>query len=105
LELLEQILIVSAVLAVFGGGLWLLRKRGLVRLNIVSGSSKRRNIEVLDRLPLTANHSIHVVRLADRVLVVAVSPAGCNLLDQTDMATLGRSANLRFGLPKEGDPQ
>jgi flagellar biogenesis protein FliO len=105
LELLEQMLIVLAVLVVFGGGLWLLRKRGLVHLNVVSRSSKRRNTEVLDRVTLTAHHSIHVVRLADRILVVGVWPNGCNLLDRTDLATLGRYADSQFGFPKEGDPR
>lgn len=48
-----------------------------------------RHIEVVDRLPLTPQHSIHLVKLKGRWLAVAVSPAGCTVLDsgmETDHA-------------------
>jgi hypothetical protein len=34
-------------------------------------------------LPLTPHHSLHLVRLADRTLLIALSPSGCNLLESS----------------------
>jgi hypothetical protein len=41
---------------------------------------------VIDRLPLTQNHSLHLVRLADRTLLIGLSPNGCNLLESSQIA-------------------
>ncbi len=38
-------------------------------------------LEVIDRLPLTQHHSLHLIRLADRTLLIGLSPNGCNLLE------------------------
>lgn len=40
------------------------------------------DLEVIDQLRLTAQHSIHVVRFADRLFVITTHAAGCALLDQ-----------------------
>jgi flagellar biogenesis protein FliO len=42
---------------------------------------KTRQIEVLDRVPLTAQHSLHLVSLRGKWLAIAVSQQGCQLLD------------------------
>lgn len=42
---------------------------------------KARQIEVLDRVPLTAQHSLHLVSLRGKWLAIAVSQQGCQLLD------------------------
>ena len=43
-------------------------------------------LEVIDRLPLTPHHSLHLVRLADRTLLIGLSPNGCNLLESAQIA-------------------
>jgi flagellar biogenesis protein FliO len=43
---------------------------------------------VIDRLALTPQHSLHLVRLADRTLLVGLSPQGCNLLESGPSATM-----------------
>jgi flagellar biosynthetic protein FliO len=82
--MLQQFVIVLAVLGLLCGALWVLKRKGWARTGL------RRNredgqprLEVIDRLPLTPNHSLHLVRLADRTLLIGLSPNGCNLLESS----------------------
>jgi len=73
---------VVLVLALLAGLLWMLRNRRLGSFGLTGrapGSGKR--LQVIERLPLTASHSLHLVRMADRVLLIGVAPSGCTLLD------------------------
>src|SRR5262245_19430131 len=38
-------------------------------------------MQSLERISLTPQHSLHLVRVAGRVLLVAVSPGGCSVLE------------------------
>jgi flagellar biogenesis protein FliO len=74
----------AALLLVFsllGGAMWLLRRRGPGTFRFacrgVSGGEMRR-LELMERISLTPTHSIHLVRAADRLLLLAVSPGSCN---------------------------
>ena len=78
METIGQAAAVAGVLALLGGVLWWLRARGWVR-GAAAGRSGAR-LEALERVQLSPQHALHLVRLADRLLLVAVSPAGCTLL-------------------------
>jgi flagellar biogenesis protein FliO len=41
-------------------------------------------LQSIERLPLTPQHSLHLVRVAGRTVLIAVSPGGCSLLDRGD---------------------
>ena len=41
-----------------------------------------RRMQVVERLPLTPQHSLHLVRIDGRLLVVASGPGGCSLLEE-----------------------
>lgn len=43
-------------------------------------------LEALDRLALTAQHTLHLVRVGDRALLIGVHPAGCSLLESLPAA-------------------
>ena len=74
-------LAVIAVMALLAALHWWLRGRGAVRW----GKTKApRRMELIERLPLTPHHSLHVVKAPDRTLLIAVSPNGCALLDKWD---------------------
>ncbi len=77
----DQILAVFAVLALLGGAMWWLRSRGLARFS-PAGGGRVRQMEILERLPLTPQHSLHLVRLANRTVLVGTSPAGCVMLER-----------------------
>ena len=75
---------VLLVLVLLGATLYALRGRGLrmVMPRRASGGNQRQ-LESIERLPLTPHHSLHLVRVEDRTVLVAVSPNGCSILDRT----------------------
>jgi flagellar biosynthetic protein FliO len=86
MDFAQQLAMVLLVLAVLAGLLWMLRTRGMASFRLggrASGSAKR--LQVIERLPLTASHSLHLVRMADRVLLIGVAPSGCTLLDASKL--------------------
>jgi flagellar biogenesis protein FliO len=53
-----------------------LQRRGLARFE-----GRRRHLEVLERVSLTAQHSLHLVRVDEKHVIVASGPGGCTLLE------------------------
>jgi len=92
--MMQQMLAVLAVMGLMIGLLQWLRRRGLAHLR--TGMMRRRSdrrLEVLERLPLTPQHSLHIVRMDGRSLLIGVSPSGCALLENVKAETsLGESA-------------
>ena len=85
MEVLEQITMVFVVFALLGGMLWVLRRKGLASFRFSSKTSnKGKQLEVVERLALTPSHSIHLVRFADRTLLIGVAPGGCTLLERSE---------------------
>jgi len=81
-EEIQQATVVVGILAALGIALYVLRSRGIVRFGVKGiGAPKARRLQSLERLPLTAQHSLHLVSVAGRVVLIAVSPGGCSLLD------------------------
>lgn len=78
MEILRQAMAVAAVLALLGGSLWWLRRRGFAA--VVRPRRGGRLLKTLERLPLGPHHALHLVRVGDRVLVVGCAPGGCTLL-------------------------
>jgi hypothetical protein len=82
MELYNQLTIVAFVIVVLGATLYVLRKRGLVQFSPGRGfSSAQRSLRVEDRILLTPQYGLCVVRWEDRKLLVAFSPSGCQVLD------------------------
>ena len=81
--MLGQTIAVFFVLLLLAATLWLLRRRGLASFNtaITKRLSKQKLMQVVERVPLTANHSLHLVRIQDRVILIGVSPSGCQQID------------------------
>jgi flagellar biosynthetic protein FliO len=89
MEWSEQLLAVTVVLGLLCGALWLLKRKGWVRTNFRRPARPGQpRLEVLDRLALTPQHSLHLIRMADRTLLVGLSPQGCNLLESGPSVTL-----------------
>ncbi len=82
MQLTEQIGMVLLVFALLGALLWFTKKRGMPSFSIGArrGGNGRR-LEVLERVPLTAQHALHLVRVADRTVLIATAPTSCTLLD------------------------
>lgn len=83
MELAEQITMVLAVFALLGALLWFLKRRGFASLSVGSRRGGReRRVEVLERVPLTPQHALHLVRVCGKVLLIGTAPTGCTLLSE-----------------------
>jgi flagellar biogenesis protein FliO len=82
MESLQQGLTVLFVLGLLGGTLYWLRSKGLARFGVKGmGRTSGRQMQCIERLPLTPQHSLHLVRVAGKILLIAASPGGCSVLD------------------------
>jgi flagellar biosynthetic protein FliO len=78
----QQIAAIVAVLALLLATLWWLKRRGLAIRTAGPGRGRTRRLECLERVALGPQQTLHLVRLADRLLLVASWPAGCSLLGE-----------------------
>jgi flagellar biogenesis protein FliO len=73
------------VLGLLGGALYWLRTKGMARFNGKGlggfGRQAGRQMQAIERLPLTPQHSLHLVSVNGRTLLLAVFPNGCTVLD------------------------
>jgi flagellar biogenesis protein FliO len=82
MDLVQQFAGVLIVLGVLAAVLLLGKQRGFAHFRMPVGSGGRsKRMRVEERLALTANHSLHLVAVDGRTILVAVSPGGCQLLD------------------------
>jgi flagellar biogenesis protein FliO len=77
MEYVRQMAAVGAVFMLLGGLLWWMRGRGLA---MPGRARARRRLEVIERLALAPQQSLHLVRLDGNTFLVACSPSGCTLL-------------------------
>ena len=92
MEWTTQIAAAGAVLALLFTTLGWLRRRGMASVAL-KGSSKRQ-LQAVDRLRLSPQHTLHLVKLRDTVLLVASSPSGCTLLASQPSAGVGNGAGI-----------
>jgi flagellar biosynthetic protein FliO len=79
MDYLQQMAAVGFVLLLLGATLWLLRRRGIAVGLAVKRPAGRR-LEYLERLPLTPQQALHLVRVGGSTLLLASTPSGCTLL-------------------------
>jgi flagellar biogenesis protein FliO len=80
----QQITAVFLVLALLGAALWFLRSRGLAQYRGPARRKSARHLEAIARLPLTPQHSVHLIRVSDHTVLLAVSPSGCTLVERME---------------------
>jgi flagellar biosynthetic protein FliO len=93
MALTQQIVMILAVFALLGGLLWLMRRRG--GLAFSPRRSGVRRLEVLERVPLTPQHALHLVRISGKVVLIGTAPSACTLLDQSNAEPLTEQELLR----------
>ncbi len=92
MESLPQVLAIVFVLAL-AVGLVALKNKRLPRLGFGLHPRTAGRIEVLERVMLTPQHGLSVVRAGGVVLLLATHPGGCTLLRTLEAA--GPAAGLR----------
>jgi flagellar biosynthetic protein FliO len=81
MESVQQAFSVLVVLCLLGGTLWWLRRKGIAALSFrAPGGAKHRSIQVVERMALTPQHSLHLVQVEGRTMLIAASPGGCTIL-------------------------
>jgi flagellar biosynthetic protein FliO len=80
MEAIQQMTAVAVVLLLLGATLWVLRRRGFAGVAPGKKSGGRR-MECLQRLPLGPQHTLHLVRVGETELLLALSPSGCALVE------------------------
>jgi len=94
----EQILAVFVVLGLMIGALWVLRRGGVARFGGISRNRRvASELEIVDRISLTPQHSLHLVRLAGRTVLIGVSPAGLERLAELEPGAISGSTVGRKG--------
>jgi len=84
---MQQVFGVLFVLGLLGGTLWWLRSKGMaqIALKLPAAARKSRSLKVIECVALTPQHSIFLVSIKGRTLLVATAPGGCSVLE--DIAT------------------
>jgi len=80
-DLYRQFFGIVIVLGALITMLWYARKRGFARLNIGSAGSNRL-LKVVERVPLTPQHTLFVVTVLDRTMLLSSSPGSCQLISE-----------------------
>ena len=88
MEALRQISGIAVTLALLAVALWWLRRRGAVNFRGVRGA---RVMEVIESRGLGPGHTLHLVRVADRVMALATHSGGCTLLEARPWTELQKS--------------
>ena len=88
MDAMRQIAGIAVTLALLAVALWWLRRRGAVNFRGVRGS---RVMEVIESRGLGPGHTLHLVRVADRVMALATHSGGCTLLEARPWTELQKS--------------
>jgi len=80
MDILRQSLAITFVFAFLWAALWFLRRRGNIRIGFPRVRAGQSVLESRGKLALSPQHSIHVIRIGERDIVVAVHPAGVTVL-------------------------
>jgi flagellar biosynthetic protein FliO len=90
-EMYRQFFGVMVVLAILIAVIYLLKQRGIARFAGMRGPE--RIVKVIERIPLTAQHAVHVVQIGQRRVLLSSSPGSCQLIaeiSERDLAEVSR---------------
>ncbi len=79
-DILQPVSAVLLVLGLLGGALLFLRSRGVASFR---SQTAQKRMKIVERLPLGAQHALHLVQVGDRLLLVSTSPGTCQIVDST----------------------
>jgi hypothetical protein len=91
MEVIGQITAVAGVFGLLFAVLWWLRHRGFAQITGFKPFSIRqstRRMERIEKLVLSPQHTLHLIRLGETALIVAASPAGCSLIRALPSSTV-----------------
>ncbi len=93
MDVIQPFAAIIFVMALLGGALLLLKRRGGATLRFPAAGPRR--LEAIERISLGPQHTLHLVRAGDRTLLIATAPTCCQILDSAvslGERTLGENA-------------
>lgn len=87
MDLAQQLIVVFFVFATLGGAMWWLKANGWAQVRSSLPLSRQgKQLQVVERLALSPQHSVQIIRVAQKLLLVGISPAGCQVLERLEDA-------------------
>ena len=92
MDALQPIGAILLVLGLLAGALFVLKKNrvGGLASDLRLGSGGRR-LQVIERVSLTPQHTLSLVRVGARMMMVATAPGNCQILDAPEGQTVERA--------------
>jgi flagellar biogenesis protein FliO len=82
-DMYRQLWGVLGVLGILVTALYLLKQRGIARFTgIRKLGGADRIVKVVERIPLTAQHTMHLVQIGHRRVLISSSPGSCQLITE-----------------------
>ena len=77
--MLQQMLAILLVLALLAATLFVLRRKGFAQFprSFPKAQGRAKEMTLLERLPLSPQHSLQLVQVRDEVFLIGTSPSGC----------------------------
>ena len=80
MEVWQQTSALIFVFALLGGALWLTKNKRLPGLGVRSV----RRMEVIERVSLTPQHTLCLVRIGGRLMMIGTAPSSCHLIEKME---------------------
>jgi len=87
-ELIRQTLAIAVVFGMLGAAVWLLGKGRTFRLLPGYRPKGERYLQVVERIGVTPQHTLLLLRIGGQGLLVAAHPTGCSVLESKPIAQL-----------------
>lgn len=95
MDVARQVFSVLLVFALLGTCLWFARRGGRITFRGLAGTripKKTKSLTAVERLVLTPQHTLHLVRIDGRELVIATHPQGCSVVSEPAKRAMGAEA-------------
>jgi flagellar biogenesis protein FliO len=90
MDVLRKVLSVLVVFSLLGAVLWLLRRGGRISFHgFARVQVHTRSMVAIERLRLTPQHTLHIVRVNGREVLVATHPQGCSVVTTVTEQAMG----------------
>lgn len=86
MDTIQQLAGIVFVFALLGTAIVWLRRKNLIFMGRPSKVADVNRLQVTDRVRLTPQHSLHVLRAGEREFIIATHAAGCTLLASNEPA-------------------
>ena len=90
MELARSLFGVAVLFGLLAALVWIARKKGTL-IGLSRTGPHGRILEVVERVALTSNHSVHLLRAGDRTLIVGVHGSGLTVLGDLSEARTART--------------